>query len=141
MSDLWEWWIQHNMSSNDNHLSLLAAAANGDLKGIRAAVSSHQGKVSNFIRQKDDQGVTALHLACLSGSLDSVEFLIDNGASINTADNTGIIPLLFAAQKGFVDIVELLIKAGSKMNRTKVSGESALFLGEFVEQASRSIFF
>ena len=45
-------------------------------------------------------GVTALHAAALDGKLDTVRYLLDNGADPNKKDEPGEVPLHCAAKYG-----------------------------------------
>lgn len=47
-------------------------------------------------------GVTALHAAALDGKLDTVRYLLDNGADPNKKDEPGEVPLHCAAKYGLL---------------------------------------
>ena len=65
---------------------------------------------------KDSNGWSALHYSCQLGDYNSVEILLNNGASIDAYSNNKRIPLHLAAYRGFPNIVELLLKNGSDPN-------------------------
>ena len=50
---------------------------------------------SHGINSKNDRwaGKTLLHIAAIYGDLDSIQFLIDNGADVNARDKNGFSPL------------------------------------------------
>ena len=47
------------------------------------------------IEAKDHDGRTALHLACMSNSLEVVRFLLARGASVNAQDNLDLTPIAY----------------------------------------------
>lgn len=62
---------------------------------------------------KDSNGWSALHYACQLGDFESVEILVNIGATIDTYSNNKRIPLHLAAYRGYPNIVEFLLKNGS----------------------------
>ncbi len=77
-------------------------------------------KVKNFIDKgigvntQDGLGLTPLHAAAAGGQSKTVEFLINQGASVNAKQvEQGFIPLHYAAGEGFKEVAELLIKKGA----------------------------
>ena len=62
--------------------------------------------VATFLLEKgaevgavDGDGQTALHWACVRGSLPCAELLLRKGAELNAADSRGYVPLHVAAQR------------------------------------------
>ena len=65
------------------------------------------------IDQPDVQGVTPLHLACLTGNRDYVALLLEHGAVTNTMDRTYLsTPLITAVRHNHIEIVKLLLDKG-----------------------------
>lgn len=64
---------------------------------------------------KDSEGRTILHVACSSGDLKIVEFLLSQHVNINAIDTAGNTPLLFSIQHDFVKISEVLIEKGAEV--------------------------
>ena len=61
-------------------------------------------------------GATPLHCACMNGNLGAVEYLLANGAKIDSTSNTmGRTPLMLAALRGHDDICEIMIAAGASL--------------------------
>jgi ankyrin repeat protein len=73
---------------------------------------------------RDDRGVTSLHLACNSRSLNTVKVLLDYGSYISSADYTGRTPLHVASANGTEDIVRLLVAAGASLSNRQIDGFS-----------------
>ncbi|XP_017121409.1 tonsoku-like protein isoform X2 [Drosophila elegans] len=67
----------------------------------------------SLVIKKNNKGETQLHQACISGNLELVRRLIDQGHTVNVRDHAGWLPLHEAANHGFRDIVELLLDKGA----------------------------
>ena len=61
----------------------------------------------------DYDGRTALHVACCEGSLDSVHFLLNNGAPVHVQDRYGRTPLDDAIRFRRVHVIMALVDAGA----------------------------
>ncbi|KAM3501021.1 hypothetical protein MY10362_005905 [Beauveria mimosiformis] len=61
------------------------------------------------VSARNDQGQTALHLACLQGSLCSVIVLVNRGSDVTTVDLQGLNAIHYAAQSRNTDLVEHMI--------------------------------
>ncbi|MCB2184432.1 MAG: ankyrin repeat domain-containing protein [Desulfobulbaceae bacterium] len=83
-----------------------------------------------------DRGTTLLQGICMKslGTLvqrldviDTVRFLVENGADINRPSSDGTTPLMNAAWTGQIDLVRLLIKSGAHIHAVNKSGHNALY--------------
>ncbi|KAF8733899.1 hypothetical protein HU200_014754 [Digitaria exilis] len=63
-----------------------------------------------------ETGVTALHAAALDGKLDTVRYLLDNGADPNKKDEPGEVPLHCAAKYGHDEVTRLLLSRGASVD-------------------------
>ena len=53
-------------------------------------------------------------LAARGGHTETVRFLLESGAEVNTgAETTGNTALMFAANLGYLDVVEILLRSGA----------------------------
>ena len=69
---------------------------------------------------------TALHVACLTGKLEMVKYLVEKiKIDINYLDRTGSTALMYAAWKGYFDIVKYLIKHNANINIKNLKGGTA----------------
>lgn len=67
-------------------------------------------------------GESVLHVACAAENRDLIEFILDNGASINIADKQGRTPLMVVAKLGNMSIVDLLLERGSQLDARDING-------------------
>ncbi|KAK3238939.1 hypothetical protein CYMTET_51096 [Cymbomonas tetramitiformis] len=100
--------------------SLHRAAAWGNVKALLKALEYEN------IDQRNEDGVTPLHLAAATGHLEILRVLLGKGASVYTTDNDGCTPLHFAAGVGLVPCIDLLLKSNSPMQNRNMYHETAL---------------
>lgn len=61
----------------------------------------------------DTSGRTALHLACLHGHTEVVQYLLKQSVDIDEADMLGLTPVDYAQKGGHSEITKLLVAAGA----------------------------
>jgi hypothetical protein len=74
-----------------------------------------------FINHANNKGETPLHYAV--GSQDSVQLLLDHGASIGRANNKGETPLHSAIEDGKLETTELLLQRGAHADINRQDGQ------------------
>ena len=59
------------------------------------------------LRQKDQDGRTAVWNACMDGDIQELEWLCQNGASedVTVKDDNGVTPLMIACQENQIGII------------------------------------
>ncbi|PVD23407.1 hypothetical protein C0Q70_16676 [Pomacea canaliculata] len=98
---------------DDKTTPLHLAAAQGNLDMITLMFELQTANFSSALGAVDAMKMTPLHRAALFNHVQVVEFLIRNGAEIDSVDNTSSTPLLLAASKGSWDSVLCLIQHGA----------------------------
>lgn len=80
----------------------------------------------DIINCSNADGITALHQACIDGSMEMVTFLLGNGASVNQVDSEGWTPLHVAASCGYPDIAEYLLQHDACLSAVNCDGDVPL---------------
>ena len=83
----------------------------------------------------DEKGRTALHIACELGQLETVQLLINHGASVAVRDHAGNTPLMYAATSGNSVLIELLLELGADIHARNRRGQDALVLASISDHA------
>ena len=79
---------------------------------------------------RDDHGMTTLMYAASWGNVESMKFLIANGASVGAVTYVGTTALMFAAMGGRVDAARFLLEIGEDPGIENSLGYTALSLAE-----------
>ena len=99
----------------------LAAAAAGDLDGVRAALAAGADKDA-----VDWEEATAVLHAARGGHLDVVRALIAEGVDIDAQDQTCANPFLFACINDRLELVKIMAEAGADLKRLTRMGGNGL---------------
>ncbi|XP_037546032.1 protein phosphatase 1 regulatory subunit 12C [Nematolebias whitei] len=117
----------------DRVAEFLAACASGDTEEAKAMLEEAQRSktingenVTDLINCSNSDGITALHQACIDGSVEMVEFLVDHGTNVNQVDSEAWTPLHVAASCGHSDIVEFLLQKGASLTAVNCDGDVPL---------------
>lgn len=106
-----QWFIYFRISLIGN-ASLLDAAKKGDLPRVKKLLTPEN------INCRDTAGrnSTPLHLAAGYNNYEVVEYLLENGAMVNSTDKGGLIALHNASSFGHLEIAAILIKYNTKVD-------------------------
>ncbi|KAK3093431.1 hypothetical protein FSP39_015649 [Pinctada imbricata] len=85
-----------------------AAAMAGDVQALQKLKESG----ADFSLPNQD-GRTALHVACREGHYPVVQYLLHNGVSVHAKDHQGLTPLMDAINGKHENVITLLVKTGS----------------------------
>lgn len=67
-----------------------------------------------IVNANNKNGVIPFHLACKNATIDTIKFLIKNGAWVNEPDNEGIKPIHYACLENCFSVVALLLETEAK---------------------------
>jgi len=110
----------------------LQAAKEGDTALVIKALDS--GVEAETV---DEDGVSALMMAAMKGSLETCQVLVDRGANPDGSEPAaGRTPLMFAAQGGSTTVVELLLGKKADPSRADSEGTTALMWAAVANQAA-----
>ena len=96
--------MKNSRNSDPSYTPLHEAAANGQLHVVKYLVTIFD------LNQKEENGVTALHLAARKGYIKTVKFLAEHSESPFIADKFGHNVIHVAAMYGQVEIIELFVR-------------------------------
>ena len=103
---------------------IFTAARLGNTECIRALIESGRARTTD----RDEDDITALHWATISGKAETCEYLIDHGGADPNALTRTLLatPLQWAALQGLPDIVHLLIQRGANPRLLDAQGYNSL---------------
>lgn len=81
---------------------------------------------TELINRKNHKGHSALMLAAYNGHEEAAEWLISQGADVNSIDSSGNSILMGVAFKGHLSILNLLLRSGADPFYQNHNGQSAL---------------
>lgn len=84
------------------------------------------GRVVELINQRDDDGESPLHYAARKGDLETVQALVEAGASIDIEDNSSTTPLFLAETQGKRDVKDYLLSRGARATWQLVTVDAVL---------------
>lgn len=94
--------------------------------GNLEALKQHLADDAEQANALDTNGISALSWASMADQAEAVEFLLANGASINTKNRDGSTALHGAAFLGRLEVVQLLVEHAPEMNVKNGMGQTAL---------------
>jgi ankyrin repeat protein len=103
-------WLTSIFKSGAAYEEFCTAMANGDLGKVKVMLKKNK----KMIHEKDDKGMTPLHMAATLNRLEVAAVLIELGADVNVQNNKGVTPLQCAAAVGYKKMADFLKKHGAK---------------------------
>ena len=99
--------------STSKQLEMISYALEGKLEKVKALLNNH---ASVKVDWRDEDGHTALVLACMNGRDRVATYLLDKGANIEAKEPFGrSTPLVVACQSGHYSTVKLLLARGANI--------------------------
>ncbi|XP_060932800.1 ankyrin repeat domain-containing protein 26 [Limanda limanda] len=109
------------------------AAWTGDVAKLRQLAKK------NDVNQLDKENRTALHIACASGHVEVVQFLVESKAKLNLCDNQNRSALMKAVQGQHERCVSMLLENHADPNLVDINGNTALHLSANIPSISLAI--
>jgi len=106
-------------------MELIRASINNDLKMVEQLL-----KDGIDVNQKNDRGMSSLHISSSTVNIALASLLLKNGADIEAKDNQGNTPLWTATMfsKGNEEMILYLLKNGADQNAKNLHGISPVEL-------------
>ncbi|KAM4733889.1 ankyrin repeat domain-containing protein 26 isoform 10-T12 [Anableps anableps] len=106
------------------------AAFQGDLAKLKQLAKK------NDINQLDKENRTALHIACATGHIEVVQFLVDSKAKLDLRDSQNRSALMKAVQGQHERCVSILLENDANPNLADINGNTALHLAANIPSIS-----
>lgn len=100
----------------------LTAADRNDFDTVKALAQ----KYPEAVKWQDDNGRTALQLACKFNQVETAKYLIERGADINTSNIIGFTPMHSAAGSNADKIIRILHERGALLDARNDDGNTPL---------------
>ena len=105
--------------NNDGYSVLHSGALKARLNVVKWAIEK-----GCAVEQRTKSGFSALLLAAHSGSIEIIEYLVnEKGASLDVVCNSNCTPLMFAIRENKIEVVKWLLKHGDKSQLSKTCNE------------------
>ncbi|XP_015911611.2 uncharacterized protein [Parasteatoda tepidariorum] len=96
---------------------------------VEMATNAMGSSVMKWLQWKDNKGMTALHLSCLSGNTYIVQYLVNKLPDLNIPNDNGYTPLHSAVETNHLEVVNLLLSTEKcSLNSMTSEGNTALCL-------------
>ena len=116
-----------DLSNKYGETPLMIASIDGDLTLVKTLVLKKKAMVNHI-------GWTPLHYACSKGNLEVAQFLIANGAIVDSPSQGNTTPLMMAVQSGNEQLVKLLLDKGADIQLRNGNGLSAIDIADIYEK-------
>ena len=118
--------------SNENinftfELALLEAVTVGNSEAVEFLLQLETVNIDHT----NEEGKTALMLACERGHEDIVHSLLSAGANVNIQDNKGWTALMIASEHNHISIIQMLLQADANPHLIKSNGSNAVMIASY----------
>ena len=119
--------IDVDLSNKYGETPLMIASIEGDLPMVKTLVNQKNAMVEHI-------GWTPLHYACTKGNLEVAQFLVANGATVDSQSLNGTTPLMMAVQSGNEQLVKFLLDKGADLKTRNSLGLTAIDIADIYEK-------
>jgi hypothetical protein len=116
-----------DLSNKFGETPLMMASIQGDLPMVKILVKQKNAMLDHI-------GWTPLHYASTKGQLDVAQYLIANGAMVDSRSLNGTTPLMMAVQSGNEELVKLLLDNGADLQAKNNLGISAIDIADIYDK-------
>lgn len=116
------------LSIMTNEIDFIKACIEGQLPLVKSVVDSATGPElkKKLLQKRDEDERTGLHWACSGNRIDVADYLLRQGADVNSQDEANWTPLHIASSAGHEDIVRLLVEFKADVNCQTENGQTPL---------------
>ena len=122
-----------DISNKFGETPLMIASIEGNLPVAKALIQGRKAKVDHI-------GWTPLHYACAKGQLEIAQYLLANGAIVDSLSPGNTTPLMMAAYYAPPNAVKLLLEEGADPNLRNQGNASALDLALTAERHQSALY-
>ena len=116
-----------DLSNKYGETPLMIASIEGDLPAVKELVLQNHARL-------DHLGWTPMHYACTKGQLEVAQFLVANGAIVDSTSLNGTTPLMMAVQSGNEQLIRFLLDQGADISIRNGMGFSAIDIADIYEK-------
>ena len=119
--------IDVDLSNKSGETPLMIASIEGNLPLVKVLVLKHKALIDHI-------SWTPLHYACAKGQFDVAQFLIANGAIVDSMSLGNTTPLMMAVQSGNDQLVKLLLDKGADLQLRNSNGLTAIDIADIYDK-------
>uniref|UniRef100_A0A1X7TF48 Uncharacterized protein n=1 Tax=Amphimedon queenslandica TaxID=400682 RepID=A0A1X7TF48_AMPQE len=108
-------------------LALLEAVTAGNNEAVEFLLQLETVNIDHT----NEEGKTALMLACERGHEDIVHSLLSAGANVNIQDNKGWTALMIASEHNHISMIHMLLQANANPHLKKSNGSNAVMIASY----------
>ena len=116
-----------DISNKFGETPLMIASIEGNLPVVKALVQGRKAKIDHI-------GWTPLHYACARGQLEVAQYLLANGAIVDSMSPGNTTPLMMAVQSGNEQLIKLLLDKGADLQIKNNNGFTAIDIAVIYEK-------
>ena len=111
-----------DLSNNYGETPLMIASIEGNLPVVTSLIQQRNARIDHI-------GWTPLHYACSKGQLEVAQYLLANGAIVDSLSPGNTTPLMMAVQSGNEPLIKLLLDKGADLRIKNSLGLTAIDIG------------